>query len=65
VGRALLERGEESLRRSGFSAALLWVLDGNERAIRFYEAAGWERSDRKVDTFLGAEVVEIGYRKSL
>ena len=65
VGRALLERAEMSLRGSGFSTALLWVLDGNDRAIRFYEAAGWQRRDRKVDTFQGAEVVEIGYRKSL
>ncbi|MDQ3163446.1 MAG: GNAT family N-acetyltransferase [Actinomycetota bacterium] len=65
TGRALLERAEESLRESGFADALLWVLDGNERAIGFYERAGWLPSGRKTDTFQGAEVVELGYRKRL
>jgi hypothetical protein len=41
------------------------VLDGNERAIRFYEAAGWRADGRKVDTFQGAEVVELAYSKAL
>jgi ribosomal protein S18 acetylase RimI-like enzyme len=49
VGRALIERAEESLRASGFAEARLWVLEGNERAERFYRAAGWERDGRKVD----------------
>jgi len=65
VGRSLLEQAERSLRDAGFEAALLWVLEGNARAIRFYERAGWQRSGRKTDTFQGAEVVELGYRKRL
>ena len=65
AGRALLERAERALRDSGFADALLWVLDGNARAIRFYERAGWRPSGRKTDTFQGAEVVELGYRKRL
>lgn len=65
IGRALLERGEQSLRESGFARARLWVLDGNERAIRFYEAAGWRPDGRKVDSFQGAEVIELAYSKAL
>ncbi|MGH3995116.1 MAG: GNAT family N-acetyltransferase [Pseudonocardiaceae bacterium] len=65
IGRALLERAEEFLRDAGFQQALLWVLEGNERAIRFYEIAGWRPAGRKVDTFQGAEVVELAYRKPL
>jgi ribosomal protein S18 acetylase RimI-like enzyme len=41
VGRALLDEGLAHLERSGFARARLWVLDGNARAIRFYEAAGF------------------------
>ena len=50
---------------SGFRRALLWVLDGNERAERFYRAAGWEQDGRKVEDFQGATVTELSYRKAL
>lgn len=65
IGRALLERAEESLRSSGFARAILWVMEGNERGERFYRAGGWEQDDRKLDTFQGAEVAELRYRKDL
>jgi GNAT superfamily N-acetyltransferase len=65
AGRALIQRTEESMRSSGFGEAILWVLEGNERAERFYRAAGWEPDGRKVDQFQGAAVSELRYRKRL
>jgi len=65
VGRALIEHAEESMRAAGFAQAILWVMEGNERAERFYRAAGWEQDGRKLDTFQGAEVAELRYRKAL
>lgn len=66
AGRALLERGEEFLRGAGFTQAILWVLEGNDRAERFYRAAGWEHDGgRKIESFQGAELTEIRYRKPL
>ena len=65
AGRALIERAEASLRESGFPKALLWVLEGNERAERFYRAAGWEHDGEKEDDFQGAIVTELRYRKRL
>jgi GNAT superfamily N-acetyltransferase len=41
VGHALLEASESFLRSAGFTDALLWYLDGNARAARFYERHGW------------------------
>jgi len=41
VGHALITAAEDALRSSGFRIASLWVLDGNERAARFYERHGW------------------------
>jgi ribosomal protein S18 acetylase RimI-like enzyme len=41
AGHALITQAEESLRGSGFRVASLWVLDGNDRAARFYERHGW------------------------
>ncbi len=66
IGRALLRRAEESMRSSGFRNAVLWVMEGNERAERFYRAAGWkEDGGRKDDEFQGATVTELRYRKRL
>jgi L-amino acid N-acyltransferase YncA len=41
VGRALMQQATDDLRQRGYRQAILWVLDGNTRAIQFYEAAGW------------------------
>jgi L-amino acid N-acyltransferase YncA len=66
AGRALIARAEESLAASGFAEAVLWVLEGNDRAERFYRAAGWAHDGgRKLEEFQGAELVEVRYRKPL
>ena len=66
AGRALIQRVEEWLRSAGFGEAILWVLEGNDRAERFYRAAGWEHDGgSKVDNFQGATVTELRYRKRL
>ena len=41
VGRLLMVDAIEKLSQIGGSRAVLWVLDGNTRARRFYEAGGW------------------------
>ena len=41
IGRTLMAAARVGLRERGFDAAVLWVLDGNERAARFYEREGW------------------------
>ena len=42
VGRTMIGRVTDDLTAMGFQRAYLWVLRGNDRAIRFYERAGWE-----------------------
>jgi ribosomal protein S18 acetylase RimI-like enzyme len=41
LGRALLSFATDDLTRRGFTTAVLWVLETNRRARRFYEIAGW------------------------
>ena len=41
IGRALLAAITDGLRAPGYERATLWVLEGNDRTLRFYEAAGW------------------------
>jgi ribosomal protein S18 acetylase RimI-like enzyme len=42
AGRRLLEHGQELLAAQGADTLELYVLDGNERAMRFYRRNGWE-----------------------
>jgi ribosomal protein S18 acetylase RimI-like enzyme len=65
-GRALMDAALEALRADGYPGAILWVLDDNPRARRFYEAAGWETDGAtKEDEFLDTRVREVRYRISL
>lgn len=41
AGALAFDRGVEHLRDSGFDLAVLWMLEGNQRAARFYERRGW------------------------
>jgi ribosomal protein S18 acetylase RimI-like enzyme len=47
IGRRLLAGAVDELRVAGFRHAVLWVLETNSRARRFYERAGW-RADGAV-----------------
>lgn len=42
AGRDLWLAAERDLRQRGAERVVLWVLEGNERAIRFYRRAGFE-----------------------
>lgn len=66
VGRALLAHAERVLSARGFPAALLWVLEGNARARRFYERAGWEPDGTVVvETRADHQRRQLRYRKTL
>jgi GNAT superfamily N-acetyltransferase len=63
VGRALMQAGIERMCDLGFEEATLWVLDGNERAERFYSIAGWSREDAiKLEEWGTATLREVRYR---
>jgi ribosomal protein S18 acetylase RimI-like enzyme len=66
IGRALIEAGEARLRELGHCQAVLWVLEDNPRARRFYERAGWKADGtrRPIEVF-GVSVPEIRYAKQL
>ena len=69
AGAALMRASLEALRERGFPTAILWVLEDNPRARRFYEREGWTLDDaewgRKVEPHLGVDVAEVRYRISL
>jgi len=65
-GGELLVAGEEKLRAAGFDRALLWVLEGNDGARRFYERHGWVVGRPfRVEEIGGVQVTEVRYEKYL
>jgi len=66
AGRQLIENARSRLREMGFSESFLWVLEGNERAKRFYTIDGWmpDGSARTEDRW-GVIAHEIRYRRPL
>lgn len=63
VGRALMDAALAWFAAGGYSAATLWVVDANARAIRFYERAGWRPDgSRKQETIRAEPVTELRYR---
>ena len=66
AGTALMAAGVAALRESGYREVILWVLEDNPRARRFYEREGWALDGgRKEDEFLGVQVTEVRYRKAV
>ena len=66
VGRLLMRQSTEDLAKRGFSSAILWVLTGNDRGRRFYEAVGWQADGRvQMLDFDGSPVEEMRYRLEL
>ena len=62
AGTALLAAGIDSLRAAGYDNAILWVLEDNPRARRFYEREGWlPDGGRRTSEHLGVETVEVRY----
>ncbi len=65
-GRALIVEAESVMTSLGFSSAMLWVLEGNDRARRFYDAAGWAPDGgRQLERIIATELYEVRYAKIL
>ena len=61
AGSGLMASALEELR--GYSSAMLWVLEDNPRARRFYEREGWLLDGGSRDEeMLGVMVAEVRYR---
>jgi GNAT superfamily N-acetyltransferase len=66
LGRALMAAGLTQLASCGYREATLWVLDSNERARRFYKAAGFDPDGAaKVDDSRGFPLHEVRYSRPL
>lgn len=66
IGRRLFAAAIEGLKTSGYAEATLWVLTTNQRARRFYEAAGWRPDgSEKTEEGPGFPLPQVRYRARL
>lgn len=67
VGRSLCNKACERLAARGFTFAMLWVFENNERARHFYEKAGFELDlgSAKAFEIAGIQASEVRYCKTL
>lgn len=67
VGRRLWMTARECLVAQGHETVSLWVLAGNERAIRFYRAVGFQAEPQSIKVFelAGAPLQEVRYWSTL
>jgi ribosomal protein S18 acetylase RimI-like enzyme len=55
AGRLLMAEAVRRLAAAGCTEAILWVLESNERARRFYEKAGWHADGGRAPHDVGGE----------
>ena len=66
AGSSLVEAAVDHAAKQGFAAVTLWVLASNQRARRFYAAAGFEPDGtEKEERRLGFPVHELRYHRGL
>lgn len=67
VGSALWRAALELIRAEGYTSTSLWVMAGNDRAMRFYSAVGFspEAGSAKQFELGGATVREIRYVRGM
>jgi ribosomal protein S18 acetylase RimI-like enzyme len=66
-GRALMEEVMRRVRAQGFGELEVWVLQGNDRAIRFYDALGFRCDGRTMVEHWrgGVDMHQAHYRQRL
>jgi ribosomal protein S18 acetylase RimI-like enzyme len=65
AGRALMDSALASLRASGYSRAVLWVLAANTRARRFYDRAGFAPDGASTILTALGDLLEVRYSRDL
>lgn len=65
IGRRLAEEAERLLKSRGYENAVLWVLEGNQQARRFYEAMGFSLDGESKNIDWGTPLKAVRYRKAL
>jgi ribosomal protein S18 acetylase RimI-like enzyme len=61
LGQQMMDRVQAQFARNGQRSMIVWVLDNNHHARRFYEAMGGRPGSRLSSTVGGFPVIELSY----
>ena len=61
LGSEMIERAVRWFKPAGFASMIIWVLETNQHARRFYEAMGGRATDRLRSSVAGFPVIEVAY----
>jgi ribosomal protein S18 acetylase RimI-like enzyme len=65
IGRQVMAEAEHLLKSRDYEVAVLWVLEANDPARRFYEAMGFAVDRASKDVDMGGPIKAVRYRKGL
>ena len=65
IGKRFVDEAERILKSRGYEDAVLWVLEGNQQARRFYEAMGFNLDGESKDIDWGTPLKAVRYAKVL
>jgi ribosomal protein S18 acetylase RimI-like enzyme len=65
IGTWLVREAERMLAERAYTSAVLWVLEGNQQARRFYEKMGFAVDGASRDIDWGTVLRAVRYRKAL
>ena len=65
IGCEMMNFAEKTLKENGCNIIILWVLEENMRARKFYEKCGYAFDGTKKELIIGKPLIEIRYRKDL
>lgn len=60
-GRQMMNYATDKLKQMGYNEIILWVLEENSRARRFYEKCGFIFDGTKKEITIGKPLIEIRY----
>ena len=64
-GKKMMSCAIDSLKQMGYNEIILWVLEENNRARRFYEKCGFVFDGTKKEEIIGKPLIEIRYTINL
>lgn len=65
VGKKMMNYSIDTLKNMGYNEVILWVLEENGRARRFYEKCGFVFDGTKKEITIGKPLIEIRYKKDI
>ena len=65
VGREMMNFATDKLKHMGYDEIILWVLEDNNSARRFYEKCGFIFDGTRKEIIIGKSLIEIRYKKDI